>query len=365
MKVAILIEGVEHGGIQIIGFGIAKLLKSNGDIVFILHGENKIGEFLPEIKKVPLGKMIKYLWKIPYISPSFIIRFFRFLHGYKPDIVHSMGFPMGILASMLNYKLRGVCVVTTQTKIRRGNKILNQILINMFINKIILTSKYHKSIFPLKIKNDKIVIIPNMIDVNNYTNIKEIKDNIKRKLNIPLNKKVLLIACRLTGGKRVDIFLKIMKKLSLIDKNIIGIIAGDGYEKEKLRNITNQINIENSVKFVGSVKNINEYLYVSDLLIHTTEREIQPMILLEAGAFGVPVVCSNIGGNKTVIKNELNGIIVKNDDIEDYVNSILDLLHNTEKYDKMSKNSKRIISEKHDKSVIFQNIYTLYESLVK
>ena len=87
--------------------------------------------------------------------------------------------------------------------------------------------------------------------------------------------------------------------------------------------------------------------------------------MLEAGAFGVPVVCSNIGGNKTVIRNELNGIIVKNDDIEDYVNSILDLLHNTEKYDKMSKNSKRIISENHDKSVIFQNIYTLYESLVK
>ena len=58
MKVAILIEKIEYGGIQSIGFGLAKMLNKNGDTVQIVHGENKIGEFCRGIEKVNLGKFI-------------------------------------------------------------------------------------------------------------------------------------------------------------------------------------------------------------------------------------------------------------------------------------------------------------------
>ena len=83
MKIAILIEKVEHGGIQIVGFNIATALKSRGYNIVIAHGENSIGDFLPGIEKIPLGKIIKYIWKIPFISPFYILRLRKFLINFR------------------------------------------------------------------------------------------------------------------------------------------------------------------------------------------------------------------------------------------------------------------------------------------
>jgi len=365
MKIAILIEKVEFGGIQMVGFNLAKSLKSRGHDVVVAHGKNLIGDFLPGIEKVQLGKMIKYIWKIPYISPSFIFRLRKLLDNFQPDIIQSMGFPPGILSGMITYKRKMRIVVISATRIRRGYKPLNTILINKFINKIILTSDYHKSIFPLKIPNNKVVIIPNMVNMEDFNNFNETKEEIKVKLKIQLDKKLLLIAGRLIKSKRIDLFLQLIKKLSLMDQDVFGIVAGDGEEKKRLIDLANELNIKPYIRFIGPIDNINKYLYISDLLVHTSESEIQPMILLEAGAAGIPAVCSNIGGNRTIVKDQENGIIIKYpDDIEGYSKAIINLLNDGDKYLKMSKKAQEVIRKEFDESVIIHKFEELYSSLI-
>ena len=131
MKVAILIEKIEYGGIQSIGFGLAKMLNKNGDTVQIVHGVNKIGKFCRGIEKINLGKFIIPSF-MPFISIKFIFKLACYLYKHKPDVIHSMGFPLGILASILTFN-KTTCIVTSQTKLRRGNKFLNRFFINFFV----------------------------------------------------------------------------------------------------------------------------------------------------------------------------------------------------------------------------------------
>ena len=358
MKIAILIEKIEHGGIQTIGLGLAKLLNQNGNEIHIVHGENKIGNFSPKIKKFKMGRFISP-FILPIVSLKFVFKFAIYLYKNKPDIVHSMGFPMGILASILTLK-KIPCIVTSQTRIRRGNKQLNNLLIKNFIDKIILTSNYHKSIFPLNVSPKKLVIIPNMIELDT-TNI-QISN--KKSFN-KSNKITLLSVGRLTHGKRVDVFLNIIKKLSDKYENIQGVIVGEGPAIKELILLTKKLNIKKFVNFQGRVDNIFEFFKKSDILLHTTKREIQPMLLIEAGAFGIPVICSNIGGNKTIINHGINGLIPENNKIGEYVSLIEFLINDKRKFKNLSLEAKKIVENRFSSKIIIPEYTKLYKSLLK
>ncbi|MDB4256317.1 glycosyltransferase family 4 protein [Flavobacteriaceae bacterium] len=357
MKVAILIEKIEYGGIQSIGFGLAKMLNKNGDTVQIVHGVNKIGKFCRGIEKINLGKFIIPSF-MPFISIKFIFKLACYLYKHKPDVIHSMGFPLGILASILTFN-KTTCIVTSQTKLRRGNKFLNRFFINFFVDKVIITSEYHKSIFPLNINKNKFVIIPNMIELSSFD-----KDfySQKHKIDIPLNKNILLSVGRLTHGKRVDIFLSIIQEIAKKDKNILGVIVGEGPARKELEELTIKLNINKYVRFEGRVDNILDYFNVSNILVHTTELEIQPMLLIEAGAFGLPVVCSNIGGNKSVINNHINGLMPLNNTLKEYVNIIENLLSDELLTKTLVLKNKEVIGNKFSSNVVFNQYCRLYKS---
>ena len=358
MKISILIEKIEYGGIQSIGFGLAKMLNKNGDSVHIVHGLNKIGKFCNGIEKFNLGKFIVPLF-LPLISIKFIFNLAYYLYIHKPDVIHSMGFPLGILASILTFN-KTPCIVTSQTKLRRGNKFLNRFFINIFVDKIILTSEYHKSIFPLRINENKFVIIPNMIELESV-----VKDfsNQEYKIDIPSNKKILLSVGRLTHGKRVDVFLNIIKEIIKKDKNILGVIVGEGPARKELEDLTVKLNIDEYIRFEGKVENILDYFNISNVLVHTTELEIQPMLLLEAGAFGLPIVCSNIGGNRSVVINDINGLMPLNNKLDEFVNKLEDLFSDEFLTKRLVLKHKEIIKNKFSSKVVFNQYTKLYKSI--
>lgn len=351
MKIIILIEDLDFGGIQSIGCGLAELLSKKYDIN-IVHGESQNEGFKPKIKLINVGKIYTNIFGKKIIKISFILKLLINLRRIKPHIIHSMGFPLGIIAGILLFKSKPI-IVTSQTRIKRGNPILNNFLVKNFIDKIILTSEYHRRIFPMNHFKDKIHIIPNL--VNNDLLPKTLKNSTKKSINV-------FSISRLTRGKRLDKFIKIVSKLQSMNFSVNAYIIGTGPAKEKLKKLISKLNVHNII-FTGGVKDISKYLYKNSIYIHTSDAEIQPMILLEMNRLKIPVICSDIGGNKSLIKHGYNGLIAKNSKISNFINLILKLEKNLKLRLKIINNGYNYVNDNHSESVILKKYQTLYKKL--
>lgn len=88
-------------------------------------------------------------------------------------------------------------------------------------------------------------------------------------------------------------------------------ILGEGEQRQKA-----ELSAEKNAShfnFLGFQSNPYPYIHSSDALIVTSYTEGFPTVLIEAIALGVPVITTNVGGVEEIVKDGVNGLVVKND----------------------------------------------------
>lgn len=112
--------------------------------------------------------------------------------------------------------------------------------------------------------------------------------------------------------KRQDIMLKAFKLINQALPDYILSFYGDGTSLSDIKQLTQQMHLDNNVIFHGSVTNIVEKIKYARLLIMTSDYEGIPNTLIEAFQAGTPIVTTDCspGGARIVIDNEINGYIV-------------------------------------------------------
>ena len=168
----------------------------------------------------------------------------------------------------------------------------------------------------------KVIIIPNGVDfklIKKYSIYS--KEELRRKLKIPLNKKVLLVASRLVPLKRVDMAIRALKKIKEERDDIVLYILGDGPERPRLEKLVDKLGLSSNVYFMGCVshEDVLKYMLSADLLIHTSVIEGHSKTIIEAMACKCPIIASNTTGIKDILRND---IAILFDDEEDLANKI-------------------------------------------
>ena len=153
-------------------------------------------------------------------------------------------------------------------------------------------------------------------------------------------KKTALMVGRIVEfPKRVSSILNIWqiveKDSSANDWNLT--IVGDGPDLEIIKKKALSLNLKR-INFTGRQNPFTFYLD-SSIFIMTSEFEGFPMTLVEAEQMGcVPIVFNSFSSLKEVVTNNVNGCIIPNNDIEKFAETVLDLMHNSDKRMKMMKN---------------------------
>ena len=139
----------------------------------------------------------------------------------------------------------------------------------------------------------------------------------------------------------------VIKALSKIDKNIDFEyhIIGNGYQKKELEELAYKGNIGNSV-FIHtglSDEEMWEHYRQADIFIMTTYQDGHDVegfgiVYLEAGAYSLPVIATDVGGVGDVVKHNYNGIIVQAKNIESINNAIILLANNPKLRNKLGQN---------------------------
>ena len=123
------------------------------------------------------------------------------------------------------------------------------------------------------------------------------------------NKIVISYICRIAEQKRPYLFFEIVKKLTEIRNDFVVIVAGDGPMLNGLKRKVREEKLDNFFAFVGNIKRTERIYAISDLTVNTSIKEGLALTSYESLAMNVPVVSSDVGGQKELI-NEDVGIVV-------------------------------------------------------
>jgi len=151
------------------------------------------------------------------------------------------------------------------------------------------------------------------------------------KLGLPLNKKILLTACRLVDKKGVDFLIRSMAYL----KDYLLLVVGDGRRMKRLKRLAQELCVNEQVVFIGAVsyQEMPEFYWASDIFVlastvyqdKTTglrDAETMGRVLCEANASGLSVIATNSGGIPSVIQHNHNGLLFPENDMQQFLGNI-------------------------------------------
>jgi glycosyltransferase involved in cell wall biosynthesis len=167
-------------------------------------------------------------------------------------------------------------------------------------------------------------VLPNVIDMGSLQD-----DGVK-----PLSDQdgiVVLGLSRLMPMKRLDRFLAVVALARRHGTPIRARLVGDGPERERLLREAQTLGLlPDAITFAGHQDDIAAELAGAHILLHTSDHEGFPNVLLEAMAAGLPVVTTPAGDAGTVVENGTTGYVVPFDAIDLMAERLGDLARSAE-----------------------------------
>lgn len=232
-----------------------------------------------------------------------------------------------------------------------------------------------KHLMRFALKGSRIVAVGNGVKKNlidfydiNPNSVEVIFNSIKRPniINIPnddfiKNKKDKIYVGtigRISHEKGMDLFIASMANIIKENKNVYGIIIGDGEERGKLVEQTKILSIEDNIIFLGYREDIFDLIKAMDFIVISSRQEGFPLTPIETLSVGKTIIVSNIDGNKEII-NGKNGLLFEKENIEDLQNKIEKLCYDVDFRHELEKEALKDFEEKFS----YDNFIEKYRSI--
>ncbi|MGD9972544.1 MAG: glycosyltransferase [Desulfatirhabdiaceae bacterium] len=108
------------------------------------------------------------------------------------------------------------------------------------------------------------------------------------------------------------------------------LVAGDGDLRHSLEELAQQLNVSNHISFLGSRNDVADILAISDVFVLPSVSEGTSLALLEAMSASKPIVATDIPGNRAVLKNGRNSLLVKPGDAKKLAEAITFLIDHSD-----------------------------------
>ncbi len=338
MRIGIFVGSISGGGAERFASTLASGLSKKNEVSLIT--------FTRKEHEYPLSKSVKRENLNISINYRGIKKFYSFIQKNSYDIYIGIDLMPNILLSsvkLINTKYKVIISernAPKQTKLNILWKILRFFLYAK-ADKIVFQTEDARVSYR-KVISKKGVVIPNPI-----------------RKNIPYRDKKMtcneIIAVgRLNQQKNYDLLLYAFKSIHEEYPDYKLRIFGQGVEEEHLKNLGQKLKIQDYILFEGYKEELNELMKYSDIFVMTSKYEGMPNALIEAMAMGFPVISSDCpsGGPKALIKDHENGILFKNNNLEQLILSMKEVLGSTQLKEKLSKNAVKIRDELNAEKII-------------
>lgn len=165
-------------------------------------------------------------------------------------------------------------------------------------------------------RREKIEVIHLGFDLSLFDEPAEARRRIRRETRAALGLSeddfVVTIIARVVKVKRIDRFIEMAHELADVP-GIRFLIAGDGDQRGDLEASSAARGLGDALVWAGFRRDIPAICFASDVVVLTSDNEGTPVCLIEAQAARVPVVTTEVGGVRTVVRDGVSGRIVGSD----------------------------------------------------
>ncbi|MFH2060875.1 MAG: glycosyltransferase [Pseudomonadota bacterium] len=211
------------------------------------------------------------------------------------------------------------------------------------------------------VRESKIKVIHNSIDIDRFTGIK--KDNARKKLKFSNTDIVIGVVANWRPVKGLKFFLESAKMLTASVDNVKFVLAGSGEQGEELSNISKEFGIEKKVHFFENYQNIPELIATFDIAVQPSTSESFSNVWLEYMISELPVIATKVGDSENVFDDNKDGILIQPDNIDQLYKAMLFLCKNKEVSLAMGNLAKIKVQQKWALPIINDAYLKLYESL--
>lgn len=184
------------------------------------------------------------------------------------------------------------------------------------VHLVAISNRVRQEIKLVNNKSPQISVIYHGVNVGdfkkNLTN-DEINE-IKEKLGISRTRKIIMFAANEFKRKGLDILLKSLQSVIHNDWHLLIIgQSNDGiFNTSDALKLVNKLNISEKCSFLGKSDNLGVYYSISDLFVLPTQYEPLGMVFMEALASGLATIIPEIAGASEIIRDGIDGIVIKN-----------------------------------------------------
>lgn len=281
----------------------------------------------------------------------------RSLRKYKIDVIHSHHRMAAFYSRIICLFNKNIKRVYTAHNVFYDKK--NLLRFSLYGSKIIAVGNGVKEnlITYYKIKSNLIEVIYNSVE--KPQNEKVAKDEIFNEKD----KFFIGTIGRLSEQKGIDIFLKAMHEVLKNNKNVYGLIIGDGELKSEMLSLTELLKIKDNIYFLGYRKDVLELIKKLDFVVLASRWEGFPLTPIETFMMGKTIIASNIAGNNEIIKDNINGLLFEKDNYIELSKKINYLLDNNEIKKRLENSAKIEYLEKYNYDVFIEKYNNLYKKL--
>jgi len=359
------------------GFDVKGVSSEGKELREVHENEGIAVEAITMSRKITPFQDLKSLWEM-----------WNFLRKEKPQIVHTHTPKAGIIG-MLAARLAGVphrlhtvaglpLMEATGTK----RKILN------FVERLTYSSATRvypnsKGLYDFILQNNftqsnKLKIIANgssngidtaFFSPDQVTEIERV--TLREKLNIQPDNFVFVFVGRIVSDKGINELIKAFSELQTVENKPTGIkllllVGGLENDLDPLNPETlAEINQNKDIISVGFQQDVRSFFAIADALVFPSYREGFPNVVMQAGAMGLPSIVSDINGcNEIIIEGE-NGLIIPSKNVEKLKEKMLTLAKDKNLYTKLKGNSRRMIENRYEQSVVWNALLEEYEGLLQ
>jgi glycosyltransferase involved in cell wall biosynthesis len=365
IKIAFIIDQLGIGGTERQLTCLTKGLDRNQFEIslFLLRGklENPLG---------PTNHHIEMLNVYSLVSINGFIKLLRFAYTLKKnrfDIIQTF-FQDATIFGVLAAKIAGVKKIVISfrdllfwaTRI----KLLVHRWVSLLADYLLVNSHAIRAQIALYFPLNSIKVIYNGIAIDSPISNLSIKKDLCDELGLDFDSPIITLVSNCNRRvKRVDLLIEaadvVLKEISATF-----LIVGDGHLRTGLEKRVKELNISDSIKFLGIRNDIDRILAGSNIALNTSDSEGFSNAVLEAMRAGLPVVASCVAGNREMVVDGQSGYLFKPGDYKDLAEKIMFMLRNPKRATQFGHFGRKLMERKYSLERMIHAHQSFYHSIL-